>query len=150
MSPAFPYLLPPKPSGAGRADRLILFCRKQELLNSSDVTLPDRPLSPPLTAPPTMKVSARALRGGRCPLLLAVPARGCAVQAGCWFWKLKPAKSSTSNAATVPVWAVLSGAEVGGFWRSACSMFRHHQLQRGVCANGPDPALPVTLRNPEQ
>uniref|UniRef100_A0A8C3CVB1 RAP1 GTPase activating protein 2 n=1 Tax=Cairina moschata TaxID=8855 RepID=A0A8C3CVB1_CAIMO len=28
---------------------------KQELLNSSDVTLPDRPLSPPLTAPPTMK-----------------------------------------------------------------------------------------------
>uniref|UniRef100_A0A8B9C786 RAP1 GTPase activating protein 2 n=1 Tax=Anser brachyrhynchus TaxID=132585 RepID=A0A8B9C786_9AVES len=29
--------------------------RKQELLNSSDVTLPDRPLSPPLTAPPTMK-----------------------------------------------------------------------------------------------
>ncbi|KAK7803235.1 hypothetical protein U0070_021809 [Myodes glareolus] len=29
--------------------------RKQELANSSDVTLPDRPLSPPLTAPPTMK-----------------------------------------------------------------------------------------------
>ncbi|KAI4556002.1 hypothetical protein MJT46_014625, partial [Ovis ammon polii x Ovis aries] len=28
---------------------------KQELANSSDVTLPDRPLSPPLTAPPTMK-----------------------------------------------------------------------------------------------
>lgn len=39
-----------------------LFCvlwplhRKQELANSSDVTLPDQPLSPPLTAPPTMKV----------------------------------------------------------------------------------------------
>ncbi|XP_065388660.1 rap1 GTPase-activating protein 2 isoform X5 [Macaca fascicularis] len=31
--------------------------RKQELANSSDVTLPDRPLSPPLTAPPTMKSS---------------------------------------------------------------------------------------------
>ncbi|KAF5911720.1 hypothetical protein HPG69_015698 [Diceros bicornis minor] len=30
--------------------------RKQELANSSDVTLPDRPLSPPLTAPPAMKV----------------------------------------------------------------------------------------------
>ncbi|KAL4834880.1 hypothetical protein H8958_011611 [Nasalis larvatus] len=30
---------------------------KQELANSSDVTLPDRPLSPPLTAPPTMKSS---------------------------------------------------------------------------------------------
>ncbi|XP_043759339.1 rap1 GTPase-activating protein 2 isoform X4 [Cervus elaphus] len=29
--------------------------KKQELANSSDVTLPDRPLSPPLTAPPTMK-----------------------------------------------------------------------------------------------
>ncbi|XP_044926133.1 rap1 GTPase-activating protein 2 isoform X2 [Mustela putorius furo] len=29
--------------------------RKQELANSSDVTFPDRPLSPPLTAPPTMK-----------------------------------------------------------------------------------------------
>ncbi|XP_063107112.1 rap1 GTPase-activating protein 2 isoform X3 [Cavia porcellus] len=29
--------------------------RKQELANSSDVTLPDQPLSPPLTAPPTMK-----------------------------------------------------------------------------------------------
>ncbi|KAJ7408374.1 Rap1 GTPase-activating protein 2 [Willisornis vidua] len=29
--------------------------RKQELLNSSDVTVPERPLSPPLTAPPTMK-----------------------------------------------------------------------------------------------
>uniref|UniRef100_A0A5F8A680 RAP1 GTPase activating protein 2 n=1 Tax=Macaca mulatta TaxID=9544 RepID=A0A5F8A680_MACMU len=31
--------------------------KKQELANSSDVTLPDRPLSPPLTAPPTMKSS---------------------------------------------------------------------------------------------
>ncbi|KAL6078535.1 hypothetical protein STEG23_011104, partial [Scotinomys teguina] len=30
--------------------------RKQELANSSDVTVPDRPLSPPLTAPPTMKL----------------------------------------------------------------------------------------------
>nr|XP_021526960.1 rap1 GTPase-activating protein 2 [Aotus nancymaae] len=30
---------------------------KQDLANSSDVTLPDRPLSPPLTAPPTMKSS---------------------------------------------------------------------------------------------
>ncbi|KAM3934994.1 rap1 GTPase-activating protein 2 isoform 1-T1 [Leptodactylus fuscus] len=29
--------------------------RKQELSNSSDVPLPDRPLSPPATAPPTMK-----------------------------------------------------------------------------------------------
>jgi len=29
--------------------------RKQELANSPDVTFPDRPLSPPLTAPPTMK-----------------------------------------------------------------------------------------------
>uniref|UniRef100_A0A8V1AMT5 RAP1 GTPase activating protein 2 n=1 Tax=Gallus gallus TaxID=9031 RepID=A0A8V1AMT5_CHICK len=28
---------------------------KQELLSSADVTLPERPLSPPLTAPPTMK-----------------------------------------------------------------------------------------------
>lgn len=36
----------------------VLFCRKQELLSSTDVTLPERPLSPPLTAPPTMKVSA--------------------------------------------------------------------------------------------
>uniref|UniRef100_A0A8C9NGA3 RAP1 GTPase activating protein 2 n=1 Tax=Serinus canaria TaxID=9135 RepID=A0A8C9NGA3_SERCA len=30
--------------------------QKQELLNSTDVTVPERPLSPPLTAPPTMKV----------------------------------------------------------------------------------------------
>ncbi|OCT94254.1 rap1 GTPase-activating protein 2 isoform X1 [Xenopus laevis] len=29
--------------------------RKQELSNASDVTLPDRPVSPPATAPPTMK-----------------------------------------------------------------------------------------------
>uniref|UniRef100_A0A2K6DTW9 RAP1 GTPase activating protein 2 n=1 Tax=Macaca nemestrina TaxID=9545 RepID=A0A2K6DTW9_MACNE len=36
---------------------------KQELANSSDVTLPDRPLSPPLTAPPTMKV--RGFDSGR-------------------------------------------------------------------------------------
>ncbi|XP_035155226.1 rap1 GTPase-activating protein 2 isoform X5 [Callithrix jacchus] len=31
--------------------------KKQDLANSSDVTLPDRPLSPPLTAPPTIKSS---------------------------------------------------------------------------------------------
>ncbi|XP_061325891.1 rap1 GTPase-activating protein 2 isoform X3 [Pezoporus flaviventris] len=29
--------------------------KKQELLSSTDVTVPERPLSPPLTAPPTMK-----------------------------------------------------------------------------------------------
>ncbi|XP_065588171.1 rap1 GTPase-activating protein 2 isoform X4 [Cyrtonyx montezumae] len=29
--------------------------KKQELLSGADVTLPERPLSPPLTAPPTMK-----------------------------------------------------------------------------------------------
>nr|XP_020862611.1 LOW QUALITY PROTEIN: rap1 GTPase-activating protein 2 [Phascolarctos cinereus] len=29
--------------------------KKQELANNTDVTIPDRPLSPPLTAPPTMK-----------------------------------------------------------------------------------------------
>ncbi|XP_027717582.1 rap1 GTPase-activating protein 2 isoform X3 [Vombatus ursinus] len=29
--------------------------KKQELVNNADVTIPDRPLSPPLTAPPTMK-----------------------------------------------------------------------------------------------
>ena len=38
--------------------------RKQELANSSDVTLPDRPLSPPLTAPPTMKVRGFGLVSG--------------------------------------------------------------------------------------
>lgn len=48
-----------------------LFCvpcppyRKQELANSSDVTLPDRSLSPPLTAPPTMKVRNLELVRGR-------------------------------------------------------------------------------------
>ncbi|XP_054957355.2 rap1 GTPase-activating protein 2 isoform X2 [Pan paniscus] len=36
---------------------LFLCIWKQELANSSDATLPDRPLSPPLTAPPTMKSS---------------------------------------------------------------------------------------------
>uniref|UniRef100_F7BDC0 Rap-GAP domain-containing protein n=1 Tax=Monodelphis domestica TaxID=13616 RepID=F7BDC0_MONDO len=36
---------------------LLWLFRKQELANSPDVTIPDRPLSPPLTAPPTMKVS---------------------------------------------------------------------------------------------
>ena len=39
--------------------------RKQELANSSDVTLPDRPLSPPLTAPPTMKVRGIGLVSGQ-------------------------------------------------------------------------------------
>ncbi|NXW10142.1 RPGP2 protein, partial [Fregetta grallaria] len=39
--------------------------RKQELLNSTDVTVPERPLSPPLTAPPTMKVSAPKLEEQR-------------------------------------------------------------------------------------
>uniref|UniRef100_A0A8D2PRN4 RAP1 GTPase activating protein 2 n=1 Tax=Zosterops lateralis melanops TaxID=1220523 RepID=A0A8D2PRN4_ZOSLA len=34
----------------------LVFSRKQELLNSADVTAPERPLSPPLTAPPTMKL----------------------------------------------------------------------------------------------
>lgn len=38
--------------------------RKQELANSSDVTLPDRSLSPPLTAPPTMKVRGLELING--------------------------------------------------------------------------------------
>uniref|UniRef100_A0A8V5GRH9 Uncharacterized protein n=1 Tax=Melopsittacus undulatus TaxID=13146 RepID=A0A8V5GRH9_MELUD len=33
----------------------LLGWRKQELLSSADVTVPERPLSPPLTAPPTMK-----------------------------------------------------------------------------------------------
>lgn len=47
-----------------------LFCvlwpphRKQELANSSDVPLPDRSLSPPLTAPPTMKVRGLELVSG--------------------------------------------------------------------------------------
>uniref|UniRef100_A0A8B9ZGK4 RAP1 GTPase activating protein 2 n=1 Tax=Anas platyrhynchos TaxID=8839 RepID=A0A8B9ZGK4_ANAPL len=44
--------------GYGWIDKTMLASlkmKKQELLNSSDVTLPDRPLSPPLTAPPTMK-----------------------------------------------------------------------------------------------
>ena len=38
--------------------------RKQELANSSDVTLADRSLSPPLTAPPTMKVRGLELVSG--------------------------------------------------------------------------------------
>lgn len=38
--------------------------RKQELANSSDVTVPDRSLSPPLTAPPTMKVRGLELVSG--------------------------------------------------------------------------------------
>ncbi|XP_064127637.1 rap1 GTPase-activating protein 2 isoform X6 [Loxodonta africana] len=44
--------------GFGWIDKTMLASlkvKKQELANSSDVTLPDRPLSPPLTAPPTMK-----------------------------------------------------------------------------------------------
>ncbi|KAL0597214.1 hypothetical protein AAY473_032563 [Plecturocebus cupreus] len=49
----------PRWPGCSRAPDL----RKQDLASSSDVTLPDRPLSPPLTAPPTMKV--RGLDSGR-------------------------------------------------------------------------------------
>uniref|UniRef100_U3JQ31 RAP1 GTPase activating protein 2 n=1 Tax=Ficedula albicollis TaxID=59894 RepID=U3JQ31_FICAL len=42
--------------------------KKQELLSSADVPVQERPLSPPLTAPPTMKVSAGPGFGqrGRC------------------------------------------------------------------------------------
>ncbi|XP_003933129.1 rap1 GTPase-activating protein 2 isoform X14 [Saimiri boliviensis] len=46
--------------GFGWIDKTMLASlkvKKQDLANSSDVTLPDRPLSPPLTAPPTMKSS---------------------------------------------------------------------------------------------
>lgn len=73
-----------------------LFCvlwpphRKQELANSSDVPLPDRSLSPPLTAPPTMKVRGLELGSGegwgggaaqgsalfRHPARLRVPSEG--------------------------------------------------------------------------
>ncbi|XP_042821614.1 rap1 GTPase-activating protein 2 isoform X4 [Panthera tigris] len=45
-------------TGRPRIDKTMLASlkvKKQELANSSDVTFPDRPLSPPLTAPPTMK-----------------------------------------------------------------------------------------------
>uniref|UniRef100_A0A803VMN0 RAP1 GTPase activating protein 2 n=1 Tax=Ficedula albicollis TaxID=59894 RepID=A0A803VMN0_FICAL len=52
---------PPRPGAAGgRGWELCPFClcRKQELLSSADVPVQERPLSPPLTAPPTMKVSA--------------------------------------------------------------------------------------------
>uniref|UniRef100_A0A8C9NIN4 RAP1 GTPase activating protein 2 n=1 Tax=Serinus canaria TaxID=9135 RepID=A0A8C9NIN4_SERCA len=45
--------------GYGWIDKTMLASlkiKKQELLNSTDVTVPERPLSPPLTAPPTMKV----------------------------------------------------------------------------------------------
>lgn len=49
----------------------------------------------------------------------------------CQFWKLKLVRSGTSNAAAVRIWAVPEGAAVGGFWSSACSVFRHHQRQRG-------------------
>nr|CAG32150.1 hypothetical protein RCJMB04_18p7 [Gallus gallus] len=44
--------------GYGWIDKTMLASlkmKKQELLSSADVTLPERPLSPPLTAPPTMK-----------------------------------------------------------------------------------------------
>ncbi|NWR08497.1 RPGP2 protein, partial [Paradoxornis webbianus] len=44
--------------GYGWIDKTMLASlkiKKQELLNSTDVTAPERPLSPPLTAPPTMK-----------------------------------------------------------------------------------------------
>ncbi|XP_027481789.1 rap1 GTPase-activating protein 2 isoform X3 [Zalophus californianus] len=44
--------------GFGWIDKTMLASlkvKKQELANSPDVTFPDRPLSPPLTAPPTMK-----------------------------------------------------------------------------------------------
>ncbi|XP_040279421.1 rap1 GTPase-activating protein 2 isoform X5 [Bufo bufo] len=44
--------------GYGWIDKAMLASlkvKKQELSNSSEVTLPDRPLSPPATAPPTMK-----------------------------------------------------------------------------------------------
>lgn len=45
--------------------------RKQELLSGADVTVPERPLSPPLTAPPTMKVSGCAgdAHGAAAPAL---------------------------------------------------------------------------------
>uniref|UniRef100_A0A8D0FJS3 RAP1 GTPase activating protein 2 n=1 Tax=Strix occidentalis caurina TaxID=311401 RepID=A0A8D0FJS3_STROC len=49
--------------GYGWIDKTMLASlkiKKQELLNSTDATVPERPLSPPLTAPPTMKVSVRA------------------------------------------------------------------------------------------
>ncbi|XP_061325894.1 rap1 GTPase-activating protein 2 isoform X6 [Pezoporus flaviventris] len=44
--------------GYGWIDKTMLASlkmKKQELLSSTDVTVPERPLSPPLTAPPTMK-----------------------------------------------------------------------------------------------
>ncbi|KQK80255.1 hypothetical protein AAES_95464 [Amazona aestiva] len=44
--------------GYGWIDKTMLASlkiKKQELLSSADVTVPERPLSPPLTAPPTMK-----------------------------------------------------------------------------------------------
>ncbi|XP_034496222.1 rap1 GTPase-activating protein 2 isoform X2 [Ailuropoda melanoleuca] len=50
--------------GFGWIDKTMLASlkvKKQELANSSDVTFPDRPLSPPLTAPPTMKVRGSEL-----------------------------------------------------------------------------------------
>uniref|UniRef100_A0A8C0K7C1 RAP1 GTPase activating protein 2 n=1 Tax=Canis lupus dingo TaxID=286419 RepID=A0A8C0K7C1_CANLU len=49
------------PSRPSLTSVLHSLCRKQELANSSDVTFPDQPLSPPLTAPPTMKVRGLVL-----------------------------------------------------------------------------------------
>ncbi|XP_061325892.1 rap1 GTPase-activating protein 2 isoform X4 [Pezoporus flaviventris] len=47
----------PAPPGRARcsSSEMRRKLRKQELLSSTDVTVPERPLSPPLTAPPTMK-----------------------------------------------------------------------------------------------
>uniref|UniRef100_A0A803XT50 RAP1 GTPase activating protein 2 n=1 Tax=Meleagris gallopavo TaxID=9103 RepID=A0A803XT50_MELGA len=47
----------------------VLFCRKQELLSSTDVTLPERPLSPPLTAPPTHEEFFEMLEKMQAPKL---------------------------------------------------------------------------------
>ncbi|KAI1231699.1 Rap1 GTPase-activating protein 2, partial [Lamprotornis superbus] len=52
-----PYLLLSPASCAGSVRGGADVPVKQELLNSADVTVPERPLSPPLTAPPTMKPS---------------------------------------------------------------------------------------------
>uniref|UniRef100_A0A7M4ENW5 RAP1 GTPase activating protein 2 n=1 Tax=Crocodylus porosus TaxID=8502 RepID=A0A7M4ENW5_CROPO len=45
------------PSRIDKAMLASLKMKKQEQLNSTDGAIPERPLSPPLTAPPTMKVS---------------------------------------------------------------------------------------------
>lgn len=55
--------------------------RKQELANSSDVTFPDRPLSPPLTAPPTMKVRGLELVSGKGKVAVpSVPGPATSIQ----------------------------------------------------------------------